>query len=153
MIKGWMLSSISTWFTLNCGNDAGKWTRANIINRAVFIGLNGNIFSNITEWHGNMWSAIVRILCIHCRKQVIKLLKLLCYSIKCAAWPTNVRCLQGTGSLMPWWSHQMQSIFRVAGPLCGESPVTSEFPSQKPVTRNFDVFFDLRLNKRLNSKQ
>ena len=37
--------------------------------------------------------------------------------------------------------------------LCaGNSPVTGEFPSQKPVTRIFDVFFDLRLNKRL-SKQ
>ena len=28
----------------------------------------------------------------------------------------------------------------------GNSPVTSEFPAQKPVTRSFDVFFDLRLN-------
>ena len=34
----------------------------------------------------------------------------------------------------------------------GTSPVTPEFPSQRPVTRSFDVFFDLRLNKRL-SKQ
>ena len=34
----------------------------------------------------------------------------------------------------------------------GNSPVTSEFPSQRPVTRIFDVFFDLGLNKRL-SKQ
>ena len=32
------------------------------------------------------------------------------------------------------------------------SPVPSEFPAQRPVTRSFDVFFDLRLNKRL-SKQ
>ena len=32
------------------------------------------------------------------------------------------------------------------------SPVPGEFPAQKPVTRSFDVFFDLRLNKRL-SKQ
>ena len=32
------------------------------------------------------------------------------------------------------------------------SPVTGEFPSQRPVTRSFDVVFDLRLNKRL-SKQ
>ena len=37
--------------------------------------------------------------------------------------------------------------------LCvGNSPVTSEFPTQWPMARNFDVFFDLRLNKRL-SKQ
>ena len=27
-----------------------------------------------------------------------------------------------------------------------------EFPSQRPVTRSFDVFFDLRLNKRLNKQ-
>ena len=32
------------------------------------------------------------------------------------------------------------------------TPITGEFPSQSPVTRSFDVFFDLRLNKRL-SKQ
>ena len=30
------------------------------------------------------------------------------------------------------------------------SPVTGEFPTQRPVTRSFDVFFDLRLNKRLS---
>ena len=34
----------------------------------------------------------------------------------------------------------------------GNSPVTGEFPAQRPVTRSFDVFFDLRLNKWL-SKQ
>ena len=37
--------------------------------------------------------------------------------------------------------------------LCaGNSPIIGEFPSQRPVTRTFDVFFDLRLNKWL-SKQ
>ena len=37
--------------------------------------------------------------------------------------------------------------------LCaGNSSVTGEFPSQRPMTRSFDVFFDLRLNKWL-SKQ
>ena len=35
--------------------------------------------------------------------------------------------------------------------LCvGNSPVTREFPAQRPVTRNFDVFLDLSLNKRLS---
>ena len=34
----------------------------------------------------------------------------------------------------------------------GNSPVPGEFPAQRPVTRSFDVFFDLRPNKRL-SKQ
>ena len=30
----------------------------------------------------------------------------------------------------------------------GNSQVTGKFHSQRPVTRSFDVFFDLRLNKR-----
>ena len=34
----------------------------------------------------------------------------------------------------------------------GNSPVPGEFPAQRPVTRSFDAFFDLRPNKRL-SKQ
>ena len=44
------------------------------------------------------------------------------------------------------------NIFRVTGPLCGEFTGPVEFPAQRQVTRSFDVFFDLRLNKRL-SKQ
>ena len=31
----------------------------------------------------------------------------------------------------------------------GNSSVTGQFPAQKPVTRSFNVFFDLRMNKRL----
>ena len=44
------------------------------------------------------------------------------------------------------------NIFRVTGPLCAEFTGPGEFPTQSPVTRSFDVFIDLRLNKRL-SKQ
>ena len=44
------------------------------------------------------------------------------------------------------------NIFRVTGPLCGEFTGPGQFPTQRPVTRSFDVFFDLRLNKR-SSKQ
>ena len=43
--------------------------------------------------------------------------------------------------------------FSVLLAICeGNSPVPGEFPTQRPVTRSFDNFFDLRLNKRL-SKQ
>ena len=44
------------------------------------------------------------------------------------------------------------NISRVTGPLCGEFTGPGEFPTQRPVTRIFDVFFDMRLNKWL-SKQ
>ena len=54
------------------------------------------------------------------------------------------------------WHHMMTSSngnnFRLTGSLCGEFTGPGEFPTQRPVTRSFDVFFDLRLNKRL-SKQ
>ena len=43
-------------------------------------------------------------------------------------------------------------IFRVTGLLCGEFTGPGEFPSQRPVTRSFDVFFDMCLNKQV-SKQ
>ena len=36
--------------------------------------------------------------------------------------------------------------------LCaGNSPVTGEFSSQRPGKRSFDIFVDLRLNKRLSA--
>ena len=53
---------------------------------------------------------------------------------------------------MTWLRHQMK-IFSALLALCaGNSPVTGEFPTQRPVTRSFDVFFGLRPNKPL-SKQ
>ena len=47
-----------------------------------------------------------------------------------------------------WWRHQMET-FSVLRAICA---VPGELPAQRPVTRSFGVFFDLRLNKRL-SKQ
>ena len=51
-----------------------------------------------------------------------------------------------------WWLvHKMTAsngnIFRVTGPLWGNSPVTGEFPVQRPGMRSFDAVFDLHLNK------
>ena len=51
-----------------------------------------------------------------------------------------------------WWRHQME-IFPALLAICaGNSPVTGEFPAQRPVMWRFDVFFDLRLNKRLSKR-
>ena len=70
---------------------------------------------------------------------------LLCYcnEFQCgfiATWPSA------------WWRHQMETFSALLALCAGNSPVPGEFPTQRPVTRGFDVFFDLRLNKRL-SKQ
>ena len=44
-----------------------------------------------------------------------------------------------------WWRHQMETFAALLALREGNSPVNAEFPSQRPVTRSFDVFFDLRL--------
>ena len=51
--------------------------------------------------------------------------------------------------LITWWRHQMETSSALLAISAGNSPVSGEFPAQRPVTRRFDVFFDLRLNERL----
>ena len=46
----------------------------------------------------------------------------------------------------------METFSALLAICAGNSPVPGEFPTQRPVTRGFDVFFDLSPNKRL-SKQ
>ena len=54
--------------------------------------------------------------------------------------------------ILSLWRHHME-IFSVLLATCvGNSPVTGEFHTQRPMGRSFDIFFDLRLNRRL-SKQ
>ena len=51
-----------------------------------------------------------------------------------------------------WWHRQMETFSALLALCDGNSPVAGEFHAQRPVTRSFDVFFDLRLNQPL-SKQ
>ena len=44
----------------------------------------------------------------------------------------------------------METFSALLAICAGNSPVPGEFPTQRPLTRSFDVFFDLRLNKRLS---
>ena len=46
-----------------------------------------------------------------------------------------------------WWRHQMETFSALLALCVGNSPVPGEFPSQRRLTRSFDVFFDLGLNK------
>ena len=66
--------------------------------------------------------------------------------------PAAFKIIMLTTSRVIMMTSSNANIFRVTGYLCGDSPVPGEFPAQWPVTRSIDVFFDLRLNKRL-SKQ
>ena len=75
--------------------------------------------------------------------------RILCLS--CPSQPFYSRWL-----ISPFAPNMMTSsngnIFRVTGPLCGEFIVPGEFPALKPVTRSFDAFFDLCLNKQLSEQ-
>ena len=53
---------------------------------------------------------------------------------------------------LPWWRHQKDTFSVLLAIYTRNSPVPGNFPAHGPVTRSFDVFVDLRLNKRL-SKQ
>ena len=66
----------------------------------------------------------------------------------------DFHCLRGLPLSNPltWLRHQMETFPALLAFCAGNSPVTDEFPAQRSVTRSFDVFFDLRLNKRI-SKQ
>ena len=68
------------------------------------------------------------------------------------------RVSMGHDKLVVVMTHQMEAFSALLANYAGNSPVTGESPPppthtpQRPVTRSFDAFFDLRLNKRL-SKQ
>ena len=51
-----------------------------------------------------------------------------------------------------WWRHKMDVICALLTLCAGNSPIAGEFPAQRPVTRIFDVFFDLPLNKLLRKQ-
>ena len=58
---------------------------------------------------------------------------------------TSFRPGQNSTIFISWWRYQMETFSALLALCAGNSPVTSEFPSQRPVTRSFDVLFDLRL--------
>ena len=70
----------------------------------------------------------------------------------------SLRPLLGTHIHQSRWLYIMMTssniiIFCVTDSLWGESTGPGGFPSQRPETRSCDVFFDLRLNKRLSSSR
>ena len=65
---------------------------------------------------------------------------------------TTAVSIAQNNSWISWWRHQMEICFVLLAFCAGNLPVPGEFRSQRPVTRSFDVFFDLCLNKQA-SKQ
>ena len=95
---------------------------------------------------GPMMTSILTHICVTRPQWVCLGLNMLIYTYirKCG----HLVCI----FVLSWWRHQMETFSAFLALCEGNSPVTDEFPSQRPVTRSFDIFFDLRLNKQL-SKQ
>ena len=55
-----------------------------------------------------------------------------------------------SGNVISWWRHEMETFSALLAICAGRSPIAGEFPAQRPVTRSFDISFDLRLNERLS---
>ena len=51
-----------------------------------------------------------------------------------------------------WWRHLMETFSALLVVCVRNSPVIGEFPSQRPVTRSFDVSLICALNKRLSEQ-
>ena len=59
---------------------------------------------------------------------------------------TGLSWWESTGSFphkgpVTWWRHQMETFSALLAICAGNSPVPDEFPTQRPVTQSFDVFF------------
>ena len=61
----------------------------------------------------------------------------------------NVKLLEKNWNML---TSSNGNIFALLAICAGNSPVIGEFHAQRPVTRSFDAFFDLRLNKQFNKQ-
>ena len=78
-----------------------------------------------------------------------------CLIIELLNWSTvSCQCLFSWLGLLYFMMTSSNGKFSALLAICaGNSPVTGEFPAQRSVTRSFDVFFDLRLNKRFSKQR
>ena len=114
-----------------------------------FIVIGGVHFNQSTGYFGCISNSI-EISLVGKALSIISKFWLSCVSKFCLkAYPFYLIYLE---NITTWWRHQMETFSALLVLCAGNSPVTGEFPSQRPVTRSFDLFFALRLNTRL-SKQ
>ena len=138
LLLAWTISNC--WWRCSCHGDV------NVMSLLVCKSHPGNKTFDVS-WHVDSFLPVsivilsIGINVIYEKKNIIA-----------AHWPfTRRNCWSRTLSCT-WWHHQMETFSALLALCAGNSPVTGEFSSQRPVTRSFDVFFDLRLNNRL-SKQ
>ena len=111
----------------SCASKWYQWLRIWLSRNIHFVSVNVGMSARNRHFQTNYW----------------------CITMYCKQRACREACKVKTS----WWRHQMGTFSALLALCAGNSPVTSEFPTQRPVTWNFDVFFDLRLNKQSLSKQ
>ena len=65
-----------------------------------------------------------------------------CFHLMTSSWYCHITWHKHiTLNAYTWWRHQMASFSALLALCVGNSPLDGESPSQRPVTRSFDVFF------------
>ena len=72
----------------------------------------------------------------------------ICISFWTSTGPSVVQ-LPRSLSNFPWWRHEMETFCALLALCEGNPPVAGGFASQRPVTRSFDVVYDVHQDKRL----
>ena len=112
----------------------------------------------IWNWCCPWWISLIQNIWNNGESLYLKRWSLFWNHTKASGFPHLCSCIWlTTGTLLveqqkSSWRHQMEASSALLAICAGNSSVTGEFRAQKPVTRIFDVFFDLCLNKWL-SKQ
>ena len=70
----------------------------------------------------------------------------------CTGYIWIQKLLEISRNMLTRWRHQTETLSALLALCDGNPPVTGGFPSQRPLTRTFDVFVDLRLCKRLSKR-
>ena len=99
-----------------------------------------NFVTNMFLWKRN---------CLPCVFMWYLAMQLMCQIKFTTYTSTHIILKPSPFSAWTWWRHQMETFSALLALCAGISPISGEFPAQRPVTRSFDIFFDLRLNKRL----
>ena len=118
---------------------------SNFADRTPFFKMIFDITRNITPRQVRYWSTHIEVIACCLTNPYKEYLIWLNFS-------TEITMHLHTWSYRIRWRHQMETFSALLARCARNCPVTGEFSSQRPVTRSFDVFFDLPMTKRLSKR-
>ena len=134
------LTSLALWQS----NDCPSVSKATLMNMHKYF-----IWVHYERLHNHNKAKHNKTVCIFLGIHCIRGLR----AFTSTASPFPAKHKQNRTASEPLWRHQMETISSLLAICVGNLPVTGGFPSQRPVTWSFDVFFDLRPNNDWSNKR